>query len=228
MAKYLLFLVGIAALLVFSQAQGSGCTIDTFKVNGNGQIFLTPDIATLSIMITGNGNTASAALTDVNNQINNLIAALKNLGIPATNYTTQSINIYDVYNYQTTPYTITGSQATQTIQLIIGASTNLTAILQSLQNASLQSIVYDIKNRSNALQKARAAAFADAKTKFAQYLTLSGNFNAGLRKILDLNSDVFTTYQYSPNVFLLSNKLSSPPAPVQVSANVQVTWSVRP
>lgn len=227
MGKYLLFFLAVTALFVLTHSQGEECTINTFKITGNGVVYLTPDIATLSLSATGNGATASAALASLNSQITSLINVFKSQGIPSGNYSTSSINIYDVYDYSVSPYRKTGSQASETIQVTIGVSSNLGGLLQALTNVTVNYITFDVLDRNNALRKGRLAAFADAKSKFSQYLTLSGKSNAGLLKINDLNSDVYTTYQYSPNAYILNTKLQSPPSPVQVSASVSVTWRIK-
>lgn len=151
----------------------------------------------------------------------------KSQGIPSGNYSTSSITIYDVYDYSVNPYRISGSQATETIQVTIGASSNLGGLLQALTNVTVNYITFDVLDHNSALRKARLAAFADAKSKFNQYLSLSSKANAGLLQINDLNSDVYTTYQYSPNAYILNIKLQSPPSPVQVSASVSVTWKIK-
>lgn len=227
MGKYLLFLVAITALIALSYTQDAECTINTFRINGNGVVYITPDIATLSLTATGNGPSAAAALANMNTQVAALTGVFKAQGIPNGNYSTSSINIYDVYDYSTSPYRISGSQATQTIQVTIGASTNLGGVLSSLTNVTVNYITFDVLNHNTALRKARLAAFADAKSKFSQYLMLSSKKNGGILKINDLNSDVYTTYQYSPNAYILNTKLQSPPSPVQVSASVSVTWRIK-
>lgn len=76
------------------------------------------------------------------------------------------------------------------------------------------------------MQQARVAAFADAKNKFSQYLSLAGEKNLGLLRIQDLSSAVLTTYTYTPSTFSLITLLRVLPTPVQVSASVSVTWRV--
>lgn len=187
----LLLLVVIAVLLTSCQSQDSQCILDTFKVSGNGQVNVNPTIAVFSIYAIGNGASAALALQALNDKISAIQAAFNANGVPNSNYSTSSINIYNTYNYSTNPYTIMGSQATQYLQFTIGASTNMTAILKALSiitDVNVQNIAYDVLDRSIALQKARLAAFADAKAKFGQYLTLTGEKNKGLLKIQDLSS----------------------------------------
>lgn len=229
MSNSLLILVAITLLFLGGHSQTGQCTIDTFRIQGNGQVTITPDIAVFSISVSGTGKTAALALAGVNSGISAVLAAFKSLGIPSANYSTSTITIYDIYNYSTNPYTITGSQAQQTLQLTIGTSSNIATLLNTLSKipaVTVQSIVFDLKDRSSALQKARLAAFADAKNKFAQYLSLTGKKNQGLLKITDFNSEVYTTYNYSPSSFSLISILRAKPTPVQVYASVSVTWRV--
>jgi uncharacterized protein YggE len=125
MANRLLAFLSVVLLLISSNAQNLHCTIDTHKIQGNGQILMTPDIATFSISASGNGASASLALADLNTRINAIVAAFKSQGIPAGNYSTSTITIYNTYNYNTNPYTINGSQASQTLQVTIGVSAKL-------------------------------------------------------------------------------------------------------
>lgn len=229
MKSQLLLFVTMAVLLMHCQAQGGQCTINTFKVTGNALINVNPTIAIFSISTVGNGATAALALQNLNGKINSIVAAFKFNGVPNGNYSTSSINIYNTYNYNTNPYTITGSQATQYLQLTIGLTTNLTALLKSfsgIPDVNVQNIAYDVLDRSSALQKARLAAFTDSRAKFAQYLALTGEKNLGLVKIQDLSSEVVTTYTYTPSTFALISLLRVQPTPLQVRASVSVTWRV--
>jgi uncharacterized protein YggE len=114
------------------------------------------------------------------------------------------------------------------MQVTLGGSIIADSLLQSFNNGniSIQNLVYDISDRRSALQKARTAAFAEAKTEFGQYLTLTSFTNDGLVKINDLNSEVYTVYQYSPSTYALLSKLESPPQPIKVTAAVSAVWRV--
>lgn len=90
-------------------------------------------------------------------------------------------------------------------------------------------MLFDASDRSNALKQARAAAFSDAVAKFNQYLSLSALKSDGLKKIVDLNSEVYNPYPIDSNTYNLYTKLKyPPPSPsVQASASVSVTWKVK-
>jgi uncharacterized protein len=184
-----LFLLLLAAMLACSQAQGSECSANTIQITGNGQVSLNPDIVSLSISATGNGSTAKTALSNLNGQINTILGIFSAQNIPSANYSTSSININQVYDYSKDPVTITGSQATQSLHVTLSINA-LPALLQSLTNVNttIQSLNFDVFDKSSALQKARGAAFVDASNKFNQYLSLSGLTSDGLKKLTDMNS----------------------------------------
>lgn len=224
-----LFLSVLASLLSLYLAQGSICTANTFQITGNGKVSVNPDIIRVNIAASGDGLTAAAALSSLNARVNNLLKTFSLNNIPAANYSTSSININQNYNYSNKPVTVTGSTASQTLALTLGGSNALSGFLQSLTNdfVTINSLVYDLTNQDNALRQARFAAIADAKTKYSQYLTLTSLRDGGLKKIVDLNNEVYTPYQSNLNLYALTAKLSAPPAQVQVSASVDMTWKVQ-
>lgn len=87
-------------------------------------------------------------------------------------------------------------------------------------------MAYDLYDHTYAIKKARAAAFTDAKNKLNQYLLLTASTSSSLKKISDLNSDVYTPYQTNANLYALASKLQTPPGKVQISASVSTTWKV--
>jgi uncharacterized protein YggE len=136
--------------------------------------------------------------------------------IPAGNYSTSSISINQLYNYSNTPVTPIGSEATQSLKLTLGGPSLLQSLTQTLSsiNVSVQTMVFDVADRVGVLRRARAAAFADARSKFSDYLSLTSLSNDGLKKISDLNSEVYTPFQSSGDNYALFSKLRWMPSPV--------------
>lgn len=106
---FLLFAFLATSLLISTSSQGSECTANTIQIIGNGQVSLNPDIVRITITAKGEGSTAKIALNSLNVQVNTLLGKFNTLGLPAANYSTSSININQVYNYETSPATLTGS-----------------------------------------------------------------------------------------------------------------------
>lgn len=109
MSHHFLLSLLAAILLVSAAALDTSCTANTFQIVGSGQVSFNPDIVRLTISATGNGTSASAALSNLNAQINIILSKFNSFSIPEANYSTSGININQVYDYSTTPYTISGS-----------------------------------------------------------------------------------------------------------------------
>ena len=219
----------LITLLTVAAGQDYQCTANTFTVIGNGQVSLTPDIVQVTISATGNGTTAAAALNRLNTQINTILKTFSTLNIPSSNYSTSAININQIYNYSNSPATLLGSEATQSLRLTLGNSSRLNTLLSNLANVNVtvSSMVFDLFDRSTALQKTRAAAFLDAWNKFNQYLQLTSLKNDGLKKMSDLNSEVITPFRTDADAFALFSRFTRPITPVLITASVSATWKVK-
>jgi uncharacterized protein YggE len=220
----------LIALLTLAASLDYQCTANTFTVIGNGQVSFTPDIVQVTISATGNGTTAAAALNRLNTQINTVLRAFSTLNIPSSNYSTSAININQIYNYSNSPVTLLGSEATQSLRLTLGNPPLLNTLLTNLAsvNVTVSSMVFDLFDQSTALQRARAAAFLDARNKFNQYLQLTSLRSDGLKKISDLNSELITPFRTDADSFALFSRFTRPITPVQIAASVSATWKVRP
>jgi uncharacterized protein len=64
------------------------------SVQGEGEVQYAPDIAHVTVGVNGEAASAAAATSDVANRANAVIAALKALGIPASDIKTSGFNLY--------------------------------------------------------------------------------------------------------------------------------------
>jgi uncharacterized protein YggE len=225
--KPICFLLLSSLLIVGSLAQASCCSVNTINIIGAGSVSLTPDIASISITVSKNGTTTLEALSNLNIQVNQLLAIFKAQNIPAANYSTSSITLDQVYNYNTTPYKIIAQTASQTFSLTYGNVNGVTALLGLIGkvNVNIDSLSFGASNTTAALRQARIAAVADARTKFNQYLTLTSTRSQGVKQIIDLNSDQYTPFFSDVNSYKFSSLVRKPFKPnVQVSASVNVIW----
>jgi uncharacterized protein YggE len=211
------------------QAQEDCCAVNTITTIGTSTVNITPDIAQISITANGNGTVSAAALSQVNTLINSLLAIFKSLNISATDYSTSSISITQQFNYSYSPYQIVGAIAQQTIILTVKNLSNLGNIIKSISNVNVQIdyLQYYSSNPQASLSLARKAAFAEALNKFKQYLALTGLSNAGLKKIIDLNSESFYPLSTSYAQFLIPGNTITPNKSIQASASVQGVWATK-
>lgn len=102
-------------------------------------------------------------------------------GISQDSYETQSLNIRGNYNYASGRSQLVGYIATQnlliTVKNIDSKGTKVSALIDSLAKINgleIQSVNFDILDKTSLQKLARERAFADAKLKAQDYAEFSG------------------------------------------------------
>src|SRR6266851_3851449 len=70
----------------------------TITVTGSADVKAVPDQAVVQLGVTTRASTAQAAMAMNNAAMNQVVAALKQLGIPDTNIQTSSVSLNPIYN----------------------------------------------------------------------------------------------------------------------------------
>ncbi|MHB8690834.1 MAG: SIMPL domain-containing protein [Solirubrobacteraceae bacterium] len=70
----------------------TGTSGSTLAVQGNGRVFLKPDVASLTLTVTRTAPTAKQALGAANTRVDLIVNAIRALGVPASGIQTQSVN----------------------------------------------------------------------------------------------------------------------------------------
>lgn len=94
--KYSIFIFAIISLVI---AQDSCCQQQALSIVGSGKVSIDPDIATFTLYASANGKTSKEALSKTNSIIQKATGILLAFGLPKSNYSTSSINLYPQYNY---------------------------------------------------------------------------------------------------------------------------------
>ena len=81
---------------------GQGPNPNTISVNGTGEIFAVPDIATFTFSVTDTEKTVSLAESNAAEKTNAIIAALKGMGIDEKDIKTENYSSYPKYDYTRT------------------------------------------------------------------------------------------------------------------------------
>jgi len=146
----------------------------TITVTGTGKVTLTPDIAYISVGVHTENASATDAVSGNNTQAQAVIAVIKGFGVAAK-------------DIQTTNFSINPQQQTDangkvtgilyvvdnTVYVTVRDLTKLGDLLDSTVNAganNINSVQFDVADKTAALSQARLAAVADAK-KQADELT---------------------------------------------------------
>ena len=205
--KYL-FLIAVLMLGVVLTACGpSAITVQTqpaartITVTGTGLVTLTPDIAYINIGVQSQDASASVAVTQNNTNAQAIIAAIKASGVADKDIQTTNFSIYAQQQYDSNGQ-ITGILyvVNNTVYVTVRDLTKLGGLLDATVRSranTINSISFDVADKTAALSQARLAAVADAK-KQADELTGATNVSLGdVQTISYYDSSAPVTVNYS-------------------------------
>jgi uncharacterized protein len=192
--KYFLltYLVVIAALLSgcagAAAAQSSNQATEnqpvdkvtrTINVNGSGKVYLTPDIAYVSISVHTENKDAAKAVAENNTKSQAVKDALTNLGIEAKDIQTTNFSIYPQQQYdpQGRPTGEINYVVDNSIYVTVRDITKIGEVLDASVKTganSINGIQFDVVDRSKALSEARKLAVADAQAQAEELAQAAG------------------------------------------------------
>jgi len=151
----------------------------TLNVNGSGKVYLTPDIAYITIGVHTEASSANDAVADNNTQAQKVISALTGMGVAEKDIQTTNFNIYpqQIYDDQGKPtgemkYVVDNSVYV-TVRNITTVGDVLDGVVQAGAN-NISGIQFDVADRTAALSDARAAAVKDAQRKAEELSSAAG------------------------------------------------------
>lgn len=214
-----------------SQSKGEPLT-----VTGEGKVYITPDLATITIGIEESGNSLKIVQDNVSRKTNTLTATIKKLGVKDEDIKTTSYNLYPTYNYESTPYRVDGYRVSTSYSVkirdfdkindIIVASTEAGANMES-------NIIFDVneETKKEKLNEARKLATDNAKEK-AEGLAKAAGITLG--KIVNISEmqglDVPRYYATGVALDVMSKEASQPSieaGQTEIVVNVSLSYEVR-
>jgi uncharacterized protein YggE len=209
------------------------------SVTGVGEVSAAPDTAYITSGVVTQGATAREALDANTTAMNELIAALKDVGIEARDIQTSGFSVSPNYVYSDTrdangyqlPPKIAGYQVANNVNVRVRALDTLGTVLDKQVSVGANTafgLSFSVADPSKLYDEARKAAFADAKSKAALYAEAAGEKLGSLKSVTEIQGGGTPV----PYMMKTSAEVASA-APVPVAAgelsfsvNVQVTWSV--
>jgi uncharacterized protein len=161
-------------------AQGDQAKVTrTVTVTGSGKVYLTPDIAYITIGVHTEGENAAEAVAANNTQSQKVIDALLAQGIAEKDIQTTNFSIYPQQEYDT------DGKPTGKIKYIVDNSVFVTVrdidnvgdVLDAAVKAganTISGIQFDVADKTAALSEARAAAVNDARVKAEELADAAG------------------------------------------------------
>lgn len=224
----------LAALLSLglSQATLAETGPATITVTGTGTVQVVPDLATISLGVTTNGDTAAAAMAANSAALQAVMDRLKAAGIEDRAMQTSNLSLYPnwVSNSSGTSQEIKGYVASNMLTVQIKAIDTTGAVLDAAiadGANTLNSLTFGLQNPRPKEDEARQAAVGDALSR-AKLLTAAAGVTLGAIQSISEGGDYGQPPQ--PMYRMADQEASVPVASgeVGVSATVTIVWALQP
>ena len=181
-----MILAAVVLVAAFFHDRGMNQSKDRITVMGEGKVAYQADTAVINLgMQINNVPMSDQVMNQLNQKIDDIIAAIGKLGVQKDQITTNSYNVSPAYDYKNGNQTVTGYNATETLAIKVkGTDKNpdlvgkITAAAGQVGSNQVQGVDYSISSLANLQQEARIKAIEDARTK-AQALAQA----AGIKKL---------------------------------------------
>lgn len=156
---------------------------EPFVVSGEGKVYVTPDIAKVTLGIEESGSSLKTVQNTVNVKSKTLTDALKKLGIEEKDIKTTSYNVYPQRNYTSSTQEITGYRVSINYEVTIRDfdKINETMVVGTSAGANIVgTISFDLSDplKTEKTNEARTMAVAEAKSK-AEGLSKAAGISLG-------------------------------------------------
>ena len=218
-----------------------GMTMNSITVQGEGKVFADPDIFLLWLSVSALWKTSAEAQTTTKNDIDALRALAQKAGIATKDIQTTQMSIYPEYDYSPNGESnIKGYRATHGLTLKVRKLTQVDELISQLtfsNNIQIQSMSYDIDDKTDLYTEARKLWFEKATQKATELAALA---NVSLDKPLSINDQVgynnpiYPPMPYQANVYRAEMAADSSagagainPGQLEVSVQVNIIYGVK-
>ena len=176
----LLAAVALSACAPSGIAANPAASQRTLNVTGAGQVSLTPDIAYIYVGVHSENASASDAMTENNSRTQVMIDALKKAGIDEKDIRTTNFSIWQQDKYDPLtgqPSGVKVYSVDNTVYVTVRKLDSLGSLLDTLVKAganNINSIQFDVADKTAAIKQARDAAVQDAKTQAQELAAVAG------------------------------------------------------
>jgi uncharacterized protein len=205
----------------------------TISISGTGEAKAAPDEALLSAGVTTNARTAAAALAANTKAMNAVFATLKKAGVQDKDMQTSGFSVQPQYSTDKGPQRITGYQVSNNVSVTVENLSGLGATLDALVSSganNIGDIAFGFRDPKSLMQKARAAAVADAIAR-AQVIAKAAGVSLGPITSISESGGNYDAPRPMYRMAAMSAGIASP-APVaagqeSLSTSVSITWDIR-
>jgi hypothetical protein len=233
--KLFLFVCVIAAgilLSACSESQSEPTPTGTppprsITVSGSGKVFMTPDIATISIGIHTEDESATRAVDNNNAQVLEVTQVLITMGLEEEDIQTSSFNISAQLRggdrgVQEETYYIVDNTVFVTVRDLEQLGEIMGAVVEAGAN-SIFGIQFDVDDKTEALSRARRAAVKDAQSKAEELAQAAGVTLGEVQVINEFGGDPVPVFEGEGNGAIDASSEQEPVSIGQLSLTVDVS-----
>ncbi len=238
--KFFVFTV-LALALVLSACgpttvnQAAPETVRTLEVNGTGVTYLTPDIATVYVGVHTEAPSATEAVDANKGKTTAVIDALKGAGVDEKDIRTTNFSIWPSQQYGPDG-TVTGTtyMVDNSVYITVRNLDGLGDLLDSAISAganSINSIQFDVADKSAAVKEARAKAVEDAKQQAQELASAAGVELVDIQAISFYDNSPYPMFEGkgggAADMSAANTSVPIQPGQLSISVNVSLTYAIK-
>ena len=207
-------------------------SLRTITVTGTGLVTLTPDIAYISIGVHSQDASASVALTQNNTSALAVIDAIKAAGVADKDIQTTNFSVYPQQQYDTNGK-ITGIlyMVDNTVYVTVRDLTKLGSLLDASVTAganNINSISFDVADKTGALSQARQAAVTNARKQADELTSATDVLLGDVQTITYSDSTPPITIQYArADVAAGGGSVPVQSGSMQITTTVTIVYEIK-
>jgi len=208
----------------------------TLTVSGTGMVYLTPDVAYINIGVHTEKPTATEAVSANNDQTQQVVNTLTDAGVDAKDIRTTNFSIYPntQYDQQTGKPAGTTYIVDNTVYITVRHLDKLGDLLDATVQAganSINSIQFDVLDKTSATQQARDAAVKDARSQAQELANAAGVTLGDVQAVSFLEnvpSPVFDVYgKGGGGVAAAASSVPINTGQLTLTVNVTMTYEIK-
>lgn len=206
-------------------------SLRTLSATGTGKIYITPDIAYIDIGIHTENVDISVALSDNNNQAQNIVNTLADLGVDLIDIQTTNFYVYPMSNYGTdgmvtSKYYSVDNSVNVTVRDLSKLGDLLDAVVGSGAN-TINGINFDVQDKAAATAQARDLAIQKAKDE-AQAIAQSAGVTLGeIQNISIANSGSSAATAYDMGLGGSSSSVPISTGQLLISVDAYISYTLK-
>ena len=208
-------------------------SVQGITVNGTGKVTIKPDLATITIGVQAQANSAADAQANASAAMVKVVDAIKGNGIAEADIATQWVSLEPQYNYKNNssePPTVIGYVSNQTVSVKVRDLTKVGPVIDTAVGAGanqVSGISFSVADPAAAASQARAAAIADAKTRATELANAAGVTLGAATMITEVSAPGPVPYEYR-GAAPAADEAGTPilPGTTEVQVDVEVTYAI--